>query len=44
MVFDKKRVFFKNRLTESINKPKDLWKALKSAWLFNKISSCEVKL
>ena len=44
MTFDKKRLFFekKIKLTESIGKPKDLWKALKSLGLPNKISSCEV--
>ena len=30
------------KLSESIGKPKDLWKALKSLGLPNKISSCEV--
>ena len=42
MVFDKKRLFFEKKLIESIGKPKDLWKALKSLGLPNKISSCEV--
>ena len=32
----------KKNLSESIGKPKDLWKALKSLGLPNKISSCEV--
>ena len=32
----------KKKLSESIGKPKDLWKALKSLGLPNKISSCEV--
>ena len=32
----------KKKLSESIGKPKDLWKALKSLVLSNKISSCEV--
>ena len=41
--FNKKRELFKNKLTESINKPKDLRKALKSLGLPNKVSSCEVK-
>ena len=31
-----------NKKTESIAKPKDLWKALKSLALLNKHSSCEV--
>ena len=42
MIFDKKRSFFEKKLSESIGKPKDLWKALKSLGLPNKISSCEV--
>ena len=42
MIFDKNRLFFEKKLTESIGKPKDLWKALKSLRLPNKISSCEV--
>ena len=42
MIFDKKRSFFEKKLSESIGKPKDLWKALKSLVLSNKISSCEV--
>ena len=32
----------KKKLSESIGKPKDLWKALKSLGLPNKVSSCEV--
>ena len=28
MIFDKKRSFFEKKLSESIGKPKDLWKAL----------------
>ena len=36
------RFFWKKKLSESIGKPKDLWKALKSLGLSNKISSCEV--
>ena len=36
------RFFWKKKLSESIGKPKDLWKALKSLGLPNKISSCEV--
>ena len=42
MIFNKKSSFFDKKLSESIGKPKDLWKALKSLWLPNKISSCEV--
>ena len=38
----KRDCFFENKLSESIGKPKDLWKALKSLGLPNKISSCEV--
>ena len=40
MIFNKKRAFFQNKLTESTGKPKDLWKALKSRRLPNKSSSC----
>ena len=43
MIFNKKRAFFQNKLTESIGEPKDLWKALKSLRSPNKVSSCEVK-
>ena len=42
MIINKKRVFFENKLTESIGKPKDLWKALRSLVLPSKRSSCEV--
>ena len=42
MIFNKKRLYFEKKLSESIGKPKDLWKALKSLGLPNKISSCEV--
>ena len=35
-------MFFVEKLSESIRKPKDLWKALKSLGLPNKISSYEV--
>ena len=42
MIFDKKRSFFEKELSESIGKPKDLWKELKSLGLPHKISSCEV--
>ena len=44
MIFDKKRSFFEKKIiiSESIGKPKDLWKALKSLGLPNKMSSCEV--
>ena len=43
IVFNTKRAFFKNKLTESIGKPKDLWNTLKSLGLPNKVSSCEGK-
>ena len=42
IVFNKKRSFFEKKLSESIAKPQDLWKTLKSLGLPNKISSCEV--
>ena len=44
MIFNKKKSFSKKKkkLSESIDKPKDLWKALKSLGLANKVSSCEV--
>ena len=42
MIFNKKRLLFEKKLSESIGKPKDLWKALKSLGLPNKISSSEV--
>ena len=42
MVINKKRVFFEKKLTESIGKPKDLWKVLRSLGLPSKSSCCEV--
>ena len=42
MIITKKRAFLENKLTESIGKPKDLWKALRSQGLPSKTSSCEV--
>ena len=42
MIFNKKSVFW-NKLTESIGKLKDVWKALESIGSPNKVSSCEVK-
>ena len=42
MIINKKRAFLENKLTESIGKPKDLWKALRSLGLPSKTSSCEV--
>ena len=44
MIFNKKRAFFENKLIESIGELEDLWKALKSLGLPNKISSCEVEI
>ena len=42
MIFNKKRSYFENKLTESIGKLKDIWNALKSLGFPNRISSCEV--
>ena len=42
MIFKKKKDYFENKLNECIGKPKELWKALKSLGLPNKISSWEV--
>ena len=42
LIFNKKKDYFENKLYEYIGKPKELWKALKSLGLPNKISSCEV--
>ena len=42
MIINKKQAFLENKLTESIGKPKDLWKALRSLGLPSKTSSCEV--
>ena len=42
MIINKKEHFFENKLTESIAKPKDLWKALWSLGLPSKTSSQEV--
>ena len=36
----KKKKFFENRLNDSIGKPKELWKALKSIGLPSKTSAC----
>ena len=38
----KRDPFLKKTLNESIGKPEDLWKVLKSLGLPDKISSCEV--
>ena len=43
MIFNK-RGSFEIRLTESMCELKDLWKSLKSLYLPNKISSCDVKI
>ena len=40
MIFSKKKDYFENKLSESIGKPKELWKALKFLGLPYKISSC----
>ena len=42
MIFNEKRSFFEKKLSASIGKHKDLWKALKSLELPNKIFSCKV--
>ena len=42
LIFNKKKDYFENKLSECIGKPKELWKALKSLGLPNKTSSCEV--
>ena len=42
MIINKKRVFFEKKMTESIGKPKDLWKVLRSVGLPSKSSCCEV--
>ena len=42
MIINKKEHFFENKLTESIGKPKDLWKALWSLGLPSKTSCQEV--
>ena len=39
MIFNKNIIFFQNKLTESVGKPKDLLKALKSLGLPNKVKS-----
>ena len=42
MIINKKRAILENKLTESVGKPKDLWKALRSLGLPSKTSSCKV--
>ena len=44
LIFNKKKYYFENKLNECIGKPKELWKALNSLGLANKISSCEAKV
>ena len=39
MIINKKRAFLENKLTESIGKPKGLWKALRSLGLPSKTYS-----
>ena len=40
LISHKKKKFFENRLNDSIGKPKELWKALKSLCLPSKTSVC----
>ena len=42
MIFNKRRLYFEKKISESIGKPKDLLKVLKSLELPNEVSSCEV--
>ena len=42
LITKKKKEFFENKLKESIGKPKDLWKAIKSLGLPNKSAGCIV--
>ena len=42
LVSNKKKVYFENKLSESIGKPKEVWKVLKSVGLLNKNSPCKV--
>ena len=42
LIFNKKKDCFETKLNECIGEPKELWKALKSLGLGNKISSSEV--
>ena len=42
LIFNKKKDYFENKLNECIDRPKGLWKALKSLGLLNKTSPCEV--
>ena len=42
LIFNKKKVYFENKLNKCIGKQKEFWKALKSLGLPNRISSCEM--
>ena len=44
LVSNKKKVYFENKLSESIGKPKAVWKVLKSVGLLNKNSPCKVSV
>ena len=44
MIINKKIAFLETKLTESIGKPTDLWKTLRSLGLPSKASSCEVNV
>ena len=44
MIINKKRAFLENKLTESIGKPKDLWKTLRTLGLPSKTSFVELML
>ena len=43
LILRKKRVYFENKLKENIDKPKDLWKTLKSLGLSKEFFSCSEK-
>ena len=42
LVSNKKKVYFENKLSENIGKPKGVWKVSKSVGLLNKNSPCKV--
>ena len=44
LVSNKKKVYFENKLSESIGKPKEVWKVLKSVGLLNKNSPSKVNV
>ena len=44
MIINKKKTFLENKLTESIGKPKDLWKTLRTLGLPSKTSFVELML